>query len=158
MRKIFAQFILNKMKNDPNTILLTGDLGYGLFDKIREKFPDQFYNFGSSELTMVTAACGMTLEGKKVYCYSITPFILWRPFEAIRNYLDKEMIPVKLIGGGRDRDYGYLGFSHWGDDDIKFMSQFEKIISRKPIDDAALINCLEDAHNSSLPYYINLKK
>jgi len=68
------------------------------------------------------------------------------------------MISVKLIGGGRDREYGYLGFSHWGDDDLKFMSQFEKIISRKPIDDAALINYLEDAHNSSLPYYINLKK
>jgi transketolase len=158
MRKIFVEFLLSKMKEDPNTILLTGDLGYGLFDIIRERFPEQFFNFGSSELTMVTAACGMTLEGKKVYCYSITPFILWRPFEAIRNYLDKEMISVKLIGGGRDREYGYLGFSHWGDDDLKFMSQFEKIISRKPIDDAALINCLEDAHNSSLPYYINLKK
>jgi transketolase len=158
MRKIFVQFLLRKMDEDPNTILLTGDLGYGLFDTIRERFPEQFYNFGSSELTMVTAACGMTLEGKKVYCYSITPFILWRPFEAIRNYLDKEMISVKLIGGGRNRDYGYLGFSHWGDDDIKFMNNFQNIISHKPTNDEELIKCLNDAHDSSHPYYINLKK
>jgi transketolase len=158
MRKLFVEFLINKMQNDPNTILLTGDLGYGLFDIIRERFPEQFYNFGSSELTMVTAACGMTLEGKKVYCYSITPFILWRPFEAIRNYLDKEMISVKLIGGGRNRDYGYLGFSHWGDDDIKFMSNFENIISNKPTNDEELIKCLNDAHDSPHPYYINLKK
>lgn len=158
MRKLFVKFLLEKMNNDKNTILLSGDLGYGLFDQIRERFPEQFYNFGSSELTMVTAACGMALEGKKVYCYSITPFILWRPFEAIRNYLDKECIPVKLMGGGRDRDYGYLGFSHWGDDDLKFMNNFEKIISRKPFDDESLLQILEDAHHCKYAYYINLKK
>lgn len=158
MRKIFAKFILDKMTVDADTILLTGDLGYGLFDEIRERFPDNFYNFGSSELTMVTAACGMTLENKKVYCYSITPFILWRPFESIRNYLDKECIPVKLIGGGRDKDYGYLGFSHWGDDDMKFMKNFENIVSEKPVDDQSLIEVLEQSHISQKAYYINLKK
>lgn len=158
MRKIFVEFLLDKMKEDKNTILLSGDLGYGLFDSIREKYPDQFYNFGSSELTMVTAACGMVLEGKKVYCYSITPFILWRPFESIRNYLDKESIPVKLIGGGRNRDYGYLGFSHWGDDDLKFMNNFENIISEKCQSDEELLQILEKAHVSQNAYYINLKK
>ena len=158
MRKIFVEFLLDKMKEDKNTILLSGDLGYGLFDSIRKLYPEQFYNFGSSELTMVTAACGMVLEGKKVYCYSITPFILWRPFEAIRNYLDKETIPVKLIGGGRDKDYGYLGFSHWGDDDLLFMANFQKIISRKPCDDNTLLSTLEEAHYSDRAYYINLKK
>jgi transketolase len=49
--------------------------------------------------------------------YSITPFVLYRPFEWIRNYLDHEKIPVKLVGGGRDKDYGYLGFSHWAEED-----------------------------------------
>jgi transketolase len=158
MRRLFVDFLLKKMEADPNTILLSGDLGYGLFDPIRSKFPKQFYNFGSSELTMVTAACGMALEGKKVYCYSITPFILWRPFEAIRNYLDKECIPVKLIGGGRDQDYGYLGFSHWGHDDLKFMSNFTKITSVKPLDEKTLLSSLEEAHNAKNAYYINLKK
>lgn len=158
MRKFFVEFLLDKMKEDKNTILLSGDLGYGLFDPIRRDFPEQFYNFGSSELTMVTAACGMILEGKKVYCYSITPFILWRPFEAIRNYLDKECISVKLIGGGRDKDYGYLGFSHWGEDDLLFMKNFQNIISRKPSDENSLLSTLEEAHNSNLAYYINLKK
>ena len=38
-------------------------------------------------------------------------------FEFIRNYVDHEKLPVKLIGGGRDKDYGYLGFSHWAEED-----------------------------------------
>jgi transketolase len=158
MRKIFAQFLLNKMQDNKNILLLTGDLGYGLFDEIRASFPDQFYNFGSSELTMVTAACGMAKENKIPYVYSITPFILFRPFEAIRNYIDHERTPVKLIGGGRNKEYGYLGFSHWGEDDMKFMNNFENILSFKPNDDFELEKTLEYSLNINLGVYINLKK
>ena len=158
MRKIFAQFLLNKMQDNKNILLLTGDLGYGLFDEIRASFPDQFYNFGSSELTMVTAACGMAKENKIPYVYSITPFILFRPFEAIRNYIDHERTPVKLIGGGRNKEYGYLGFSHWGEDDMKFMNNFENILSYKPNDDYELEETLEYSLNINLGVYINLKK
>ena len=158
MRKIFAQFLLNKMQDNKNILLLTGDLGYGLFDEIRASFPDQFYNFGSSELTMVTAACGMAKENKIPYVYSITPFILFRPFEAIRNYIDHERTPVKLIGGGRNKEYGYLGFSHWGEDDMKFMNNFENILSYKPNDDYELKETLEYSLNINLGVYINLKK
>ena len=158
MRKIFAQFLLNKMQDNKNILLLTGDLGYGLFDEIRASFPNQFYNFGSSELTMVTAACGMAKENKIHYVYSITPFILFRPFEAIRNYIDHERTPVKLIGGGRNKEYGYLGFSHWGEDDMKFMNNFENILSYKPNDDYELEETLEYSLNINLGVYINLKK
>jgi transketolase len=158
MRKIFAKFLLEKMQNNKDILLLTGDLGYGLFDEIRASFPDQFYNFGSSELTMVTAACGMAKENKIPYVYSITPFILFRPFEAIRNYINHEKTPVKLIGGGRNKDYGYLGFSHWGDDDMLFMSKFENILSFKPNDDVSLEEILEYSMVTNLGVYINLKK
>ena len=158
MRRVFANYLLNKMQDDKDIYLLTGDLGYGLFDEIRTSFPNQFYNFGSSELTMVTAACGMAKEHKIPFVYSITPFIIFRPFEAIRNYINHEKTPVRLIGGGRDRDYGYLGFSHWGEDDTSFMSKFENILCCKPFDEKSLIEVLDYSFTSNLGMYINLKK
>ena len=117
MRKIFAEVLFKKMSQNENIILLTGDLGYGLWDKIKINYPDRFYNFGSAEVLMMGAAVGMALERKIPFVYSITPFLIYRPYELIRNYLDHEKIPVKLIGGGRDRDYGNLGFSHWAEED-----------------------------------------
>ena len=81
---------------------------------------------------MLGSACGMALEGKIPVVYSITPFLLYRPFEWIRNYLDHEKIPVKLIGGGRDKDYGYLGFSHWAEEDIDILSNLKNIHLLKP--------------------------
>jgi transketolase len=158
MRKFFANFLLNKMQDDKSIVLCTGDLGYGLFDNIRLSFPEQFYNFGSSETLMMGASCGMALESKKPFVYSITPFALYRPFEVIRNYVDYESIPVTIVGGGRDRDYGYLGFSHWAEDDLLFMNNFKNITCYKPDNEEELKKSLDNIFLNRSPSYINLIK
>ena len=127
MRKQFSNILHDKMGKDDRIVLITGDLGYGLWDRIRIDFSDRFYNFGSSEQLMVAAAAGLATEGFIPVVYSITPFVLYRPYEFIRNYVNHEEIPVKLLGGGRDRDYGYLGFSHWAEDDKTMIENFDKI-------------------------------
>ena len=127
MRKLFAEKLHDEMAVNENIYLLTGDLGYGLWDRIKIDYPDRFINFLSSEQLMLGAAVGMALEGKIPIVYSISPFVLYRPFEWIRNYLHNENIGVKLVGGGRDRDYGYLGFSHWAEEDIDILSSFKNM-------------------------------
>ena len=52
------------MKEDEDVILLTADLGYGLWDRIRDDYPDRFYNVGSSEHLMMAMAVGMAMEDK----------------------------------------------------------------------------------------------
>ena len=122
MRKEFATFLHKEMSYNDNIVLLTGDLGYGLWDRIKIDYPDRFYNVMSSEQLMLGAAVGLAMEGFIPLVYSITPFAIYRPFELLRNYLHHENIPVKIVGGGRDKDYGYLGFSHWAEEDIKILS------------------------------------
>jgi transketolase len=132
MRKQFAEYLHYEMAQEERLYLLTGDLGYGLWDRIKIDYPDRFINTLSSEQLMLGAACGLAMEGKIPVVYSITPFVLYRPFEWIRNYLDHEQVPVKLVGGGRDKDYGYLGFSHWAEEDRDIMSNFKNIVTFKP--------------------------
>ena len=105
MRKEFEFFLYNEMSSNKDIVLITADLGYGLWDRIKKDYPDRFINVMSSEQLMLGIACGLSMEGKLPVCYSITPFLIYRPFEWIRNYLDHEKINVKLVGGGRDRDY-----------------------------------------------------
>ena len=158
MRKEFSKILHNEMGRDDRIYLLTGDLGYGLWDKIKIDYPDRFFNVGSSEQLMMGAASGLAADGKIPVVYSITPFLLYRPFEFIRNYVNHERLPVKLIGGGRGQDYGYLGFSHWAEDDKKFMKCFKNIKSFWPetIDEIEKIK--QDFFYSAEPYYINLKR
>ena len=158
MRRIFADLLYEKMKVNEDIYLITGDLGYGLWDRIRDDFPNRFFNVGSSEMAMMGMGIGLAMEGKIPYVYSITPFLLYRPFEMIRNYLNHERIPVNLIGGGRDRDYGYLGFSHWSEDDKVIMASFHNIANFWPNDVNELKEAFEVSLQKKFPTYINLKR
>jgi transketolase len=158
MRKQFAEMLFLEMAKNEDIHLITGDLGYGLWDKIRDSFPSRFHNVGSSEMVMMGMGIGLAMENKIPYVYSITPFAIYRPFEMIRNYLDHENIPVNIIGGGRDQDYGYLGFSHWSSDDKRIMSVFDNVKMFHPENDEELSNALQYSTTKKQPTYINLKR
>jgi len=152
MRKQFAIQLEMLMQDNPNVVLITGDLGYGLFDTIRDKYPEQFFNVGAAEQTMMGAAVGMALLGKTVFVYSITPFLLFRPFETVRNYISHESIPVVMVGSGRDSDYGHDGFSHFaGDDEILKQLPNIQFIKQDEFSLASIVR-------SGKPTYLNLKR
>ena len=89
MRGWFAYELYQQMKKNKNIWLVTGDLGYKMFDSIKDDFPDRFLNAGSSEQAMMGIAVGLALKGKIPFVYSITPFLLYRSFETIRNYINQ---------------------------------------------------------------------
>jgi transketolase len=146
------------MSENKDIYFITGDLGYGLWDRIRNDYPNRFYNVGSSEMAMMGMGIGLAMDGKIPFVYSITPFAIYRPFEMIRNYLDHESIPVIIVGGGRDCDYGYLGFSHWAEDDKKIMQSFENLRIMHPEDLNELQLNFNEIINTQKPTYLNLKK
>ena len=158
VRKQFIESLHNQMAMDEKIVLILGDLGYGHFDKIRIDFQDRVYNSGAAELLMVGMAVGMALQGKIPICYSITPFVIFRPFEILRNYLDHEKIPVKLVGAGRDKDYGALGFSHWGVDDKTHMNSFKNIIKSWPKNSKEMEEKFVDLLYNNKPVYLNLSR
>ena len=156
MRKKFAKLLKERMEFNKDIYLITGDLGYGLWDEIRDAFKDRFYNVGSSEMVMMGTAIGLAMDNKIPFVYSITPFAIYRPFEMIRNYLDHENIPVNIVGGGRNKDYGYLGFSHWAEDD-KILNYFKNLRVLHP-EEESLDQTMEEILSNRKPTYINLKK
>ncbi len=158
MRKIFAEMLHAEMATNPDIYLITGDLGYGLWDEIRDTFPNRFFNVGSSEMAMMGMAVGLAMDDKIPFVYSITPFAIYRPFEMIRNYINHENIPVKILGGGRNDEYGYLRFSHWSNEDLSALSVFENLKLFKPNTQEELENNFKFAVNNTSPVYINLKK
>ena len=156
MRRTFKDLLHTEMSENADIIVLVGDVGYGMFDKLREDYPDRVINVGASEQLMIGMAVGMSMEGKIPVCYSITPFLLYRPFEFIRNYLSHERIPVKLVGGGRNTDYGPCGFTHYACEDVEVLSAIGNIEMYHPHtkDDIDIKKFLY----SIKPSYINLRR
>lgn len=157
MRRLFKEILYNKMQENKNIVLITSDLGYGMWDKVKESFPSRFFNFGSAEVAATGAAVGLALGGKIPVVYSITPFLLYRPYEVIRNYINNEKIPVILVGGGRNKDYEHDGFSHWAEDDAKVMQNFTNINSYWP-EENSLAAVTDIIFKNIKPTYLNLRR
>lgn len=158
MRRQFHPILLEWMRIDPRIYVLTGDLGYGMFDAIRAEFPDRFCNVGAAEQLLIGAGVGLALDGKIPVCYSITPFLLYRPAEWLRNYLDHERIPVKLLGGGRGGDYEHDGYTHWAGDDRDILNTMPNIIPFWPESERELREVTEQWLYNGKPSYLNLKR
>ena len=156
MRRDFAKKLYDAMEKDTRIFLITADLGYGVLDDIRRDFPKRAINIGSSEMLMVGIAVGLAQSGYIPVCYSITPFLLYRPFELIRNYMNYEKANVKLVGSGRDDDYAHDGISHWAGDDVDIMTALKNIKIYKP--EKMTDEVFTQFMYNDKPSYINLSR
>ena len=158
MRRLFVAQLDPLMEVDDSLVVLLGDLGYGLFDDLREKFPDRCINIGASEQLMIGAAAGMATLGKIPICYSITPFLLYRPFEFIRNYLQEEGLAVNLVGSGRDKDYKDAGYTHHSMEAESILNQLPNIEKFFPKDEQQLTLQMNSFIYSKNPAFMSLRK
>jgi transketolase len=133
IRGWFAAALHKEMEKDERIWLIVADLGYKMWDDIRDDFPERFINVGASECAAVGAGVGLALSGKIPFVYSITTFLTYRPFEWIRNYLDHEQIPVRLIGSGMNDDYKHDGVSHQPYEVREVLATLPNIIQHYPV-------------------------
>ncbi len=121
MRDQFIKTLLGEVEKNPNIILITGDLGFGVLNEFIEKYPNNFINAGVAEQNMTGIAAGLALEGKKVFTYSIANFPTLRCLEQIRNDVCYHNLDVNIISIGGGFSYGPLGMTHHATEDIAVM-------------------------------------
>jgi transketolase len=118
MRDTFVRRLEELASNDPRIFLVTGDLGFSVLDRYRERFPRQFLNAGVAEQNMTGVATGLALDGRIVFTYSIANFPTLRCLEQIRNDAAYHDANVKVVAIGGGFSYGALGMSHHATEDL----------------------------------------
>jgi len=152
MRKEFFEALYKEMAANKDIYFVTADLGYGLADQIKQDFGDRFINVQAAEQAMLGVGIGLALDGKIPICYSITPFLLHRPYEAIKLYLEGEGIPVKLAGSGRAKDYLHDGPSHF---ESNYPFNFDRVL---PENYESMESCLKEVLYNEKPVFISLQR
>jgi len=155
MRKEFGKTIVELAEKDEKIVLLIGDFGYGVTDEFQKRFPDRFFNLGICEQAMISVASGMALEGLKPYVYTITPFLIERPFEQIKLDIDQQKTNVKLIGYA---DYPEQGPTHSELNAEYLMKIFKNIDSYFPKNSQETKDALIQSYENGRPTFISLKK
>ena len=121
MRNAMIKALFELANDNKDVVLITGDLGFGLFEDFSEKFPSQFVNIGIAEQNMIGVSTGLALEGKIVFVYSIGNFPTLRCLEQIRNDACYHNLNINIICMGAGFSYGALGMSHHATEDIAIM-------------------------------------
>ena len=103
------------------SILLVGDLGFGVVEPFRQKFPKRFLNVGVAEQNLTGLAAGIALTGGIVFTYSIANFPVLRCLEHIRNDVCYHRANVKIVSIGGGYSYGALGMTHHATEDIAIL-------------------------------------
>lgn len=121
MRYAVIKTIYDAALKNKNIYFLTGDLGHVYEKEFKTIIPQQYLNMGLSEQNMIGVAAGLALSGKKVFAYSIVPFITMRCYEQIKDDLCYQDLDVTLIGIGGGLIYGPYGNTHCSIEDIAVM-------------------------------------
>jgi transketolase len=158
MRDAFVIELLSVARQDPNIMLIVGDLGYGVVDEFARALPDQFLNAGVAEQNMVGMAAGLATSGYRVFVYSIANFPTLRALEQIRNDVCYHDLNVTIVSVGAGVSYGTLGYSHHAVEDISIMRALPNMRVLCPADSLEAKAAVHDVLAHSGPAYVRLGK
>ena len=158
MRTTFAKTLLKLAKVNPRIMLLTGDLGYSVFEGFQTVFPKQYLNMGVAEQNMTGVAAGLAMEGFAPVIYSIVPFATMRNFEQIRNDICYQNLNVKIVGVGAGFSYGPYGHTHHGLEDVGILRTLPNLVIIAPGDPVEVDLAVRAMMNYKGPVYLRLGK
>lgn len=160
MRAIFIEWLKKKTREDKDIMLLIGDVGFSFIEEYAKEFPNNFVNVGVIEQSAVGICAGLAKKGFKVYFYSMIPFVLFRPYEQVRNDLCYHDLNVKLVGVQGGESYKMLGFSHNilkdENEDLAVLDLLPNMETYIPGNEGMVEPMLETAYESSHPGYLRI--
>ena len=157
-RNAFFDEMYNVASKNKKLIFLTGDISAHSLPKFQKKFPDRFYNLGITEQSMVTIASGLAMSNKKVFMFSMIPFLTMRCYEHIKIDICSHKLPVTLIGLGSGLSYHNDGHSAQATFDIGVMRMLPELSIFNPSDAISATKICKILSANKEPSYIRLDK
>ena len=116
--------------------------------------PERFIDTGITEQTMVGAAAGLALRGRRPILHALAAFLTMRSFEFIRTDLGIASLPVTLVGFVP----GFLsdgnGPTHQAIEDVSLMRGIPSMRVFCPADETELLAGLESTLSQDGPVYL----
>ena len=115
-RDVFIKEIHASARRDPNVLFLTADFGAPALDEFKAELPAQVMHVGICEQNMINVATGLSLAGKRVYVYAMSPFFA-RCYEQLK-VAAIHGVPITVVSVGGGLGYAGAGPSHYALEDI----------------------------------------
>ncbi|MEM7301557.1 MAG: transketolase C-terminal domain-containing protein [Pseudomonadota bacterium] len=166
MRDTFVQTLESLLPEHQETVLITGDLGFGVLTapddeaqtRFGERHPQHFINAGVAEQNMTAIAAGMALQGFKAWTYSIGNFPTLRALEQIRNDICYHDANVTIVAIGGGFSYGQLGMSHFATEDLAIIRALPNMKVLAPCEKWEVTDLVTELCATPGPAYLRIDK
>ncbi|MCX6907607.1 MAG: 1-deoxy-D-xylulose-5-phosphate synthase [Verrucomicrobia bacterium] len=158
MRDAFFNALYEFFKRDPEAVFISADNGAPTLDQFHENLPNQYFNVGIAEQQLIGMACGMALEGKKVYTYAIAPFVTIRCYEQTKLDVCAMNLPITCIGVGAGYAYDIMGPTHHTVEDLTVMRALPNMTVHSPADAYCAEALAEISYRNPSPQYIRFDR
>lgn len=113
MRRIFLSRVADMIKNEPDTIYFTVDIGMWAIKDVLRDYSERCTNFGIYEDGMFSVAAGLARRGFVPTIFGIQPYLIERTLEQIKMDLAYQKLGINVVGTGAAVDYSKYGYSHY---------------------------------------------
>jgi len=121
MRNEYKKIIAKLHKENEKLISVVADSGTEELDIVRMEYPERLIDCGISECNAVGVAAGIAASGGLPVLYGMSPFLVYRAYEFIRDDICLQNLNVIIVGSGAGIIYNNLGPTHHATEDIAIM-------------------------------------
>lgn len=154
MRDRMGEVVCDLVESDQGTAVVLADISTNYFRDAFKKYPERVINVGIMEQTAVSLASGLALEGFHPVVHSITPFVVERAFEQIKDDFCYQGLGGTFISIGASYDYGTDGMTHYGCADVPILKTLPTMQICVPGTADELEILLRQTYNNGAPTYL----
>jgi transketolase len=125
VRQQFADSMLAVGQEDPDLVVMVGDISHGVLQPFAKAYPKRYYNIGILEPTMMSIGAGLARVGLFPVLHTIAPFLIERSFEQIKLDFCYHGLHGNIVTVGSAFDYSYLGCTHHCYNDFALLKTLE---------------------------------
>lgn len=125
LKEIYSGTLMDLMEKNPNICAGESDIANGMWSpnlqKMKDAYPNRFYDAGIQEANMVGVACGLSAAGKITFVHSFAPFVTRRTYDITFVSGAYAKSNVRLIGSDPGITTAYNGGTHMSFEDVGIM-------------------------------------
>jgi transketolase len=156
MRQQMGLTIEELFEQDERLALVLAEISTDFFRRLLREHPQRALNLGILEQTMISVAAGMAMEGFIPVVHSITPFLVERPFEQIKDDFCYQRLGGNFISTGGSYDYSTEGMTHHGPADVPILRSLPGMQIVVPGTPGEFDRLFREAYANGAPTYFRL--
>jgi transketolase len=155
MRDVFGDALLVVASQNDRVVVLDGDLGNSTkAERVRQTFPERFFNIGIAESNLVGIGAGLAGAGFIPWITSFSSFLLCNAYDQIRLSIAMGNVNAKILGSHGGITLGKDGPTQMGIEDLALMGGMPTMVILVPSDPASMHAAVHAATDHIGPVFL----